>query len=372
MQTYELTLRSDPSRSFMVQKAADSLDIDTTKKLTHHIKVQADLETAYNVGLIVGASGSGKTTLAKQIFGDDCFSTLLDPSLPIIDQLPQNMDYNARAAALNGVGLTQVVCWIRPALTLSNGQRERAEIALKIANMTQGGTSVVDEWTSVVDRTVAKVMSYCIQKHARRTDTRVVLCSCHYDVVEWLDPDWIIDCNTQTYADRRCLQRGQRSERLVFDVRPVHKSTWRFFSRYHYLSDKLPVGHIRTYGLFHGANQIGYQCFVNYTPPRPGTRVIMHSNRTVIHPDYAGFGLGIRLINLTSEFVAREGFDVRAKFSSKPVYRAMSRQDCWKPEKTARALKMTLGSTMERKGGFRRKVTMYSFKYIPESKRREE
>ena len=50
---------------------------------------------------------------------------------------------------------------------------------------------------------------------------------------------------------------------------------------------------------FYNNNQIGFQCFANYTPHKKGTIIIYHSNRTVIHPDYNGMGLGIKLINET-------------------------------------------------------------------------
>lgn len=94
MQTYELTLKSPVSKAFRCQKAADSLDIDTTKKSVHHFKVEADVESEYNVGLIVGASGSGKTTLAKHIWGERCFRTLLKANVPIIEQIPKSFDYD--------------------------------------------------------------------------------------------------------------------------------------------------------------------------------------------------------------------------------------------------------------------------------------
>jgi len=199
MQNYELTLSATPSQSFRCMKAANSLDIDIEKKLTHHFSVDADFDSEFNVGLIVGASGSGKTTLAKHVFGDDCFHEHLDLGRPVIDQFPDDMEYNDCAALLIGVGLSQVVCWIRPSVTLSNGQRVRAEIALHMAHDVSGVVAI-DEWTSVVDRTVAKAMSHTVQKHARRNKRRFVLCSCHYDVIEWLQPDWILDCNKQTFT----------------------------------------------------------------------------------------------------------------------------------------------------------------------------
>lgn len=205
MKTYSLKLESPVSNSFRCQKAANALDIDTAKKAIHTFKVKADLETPFDIGLIVGASGSGKTTLAKEIYGKDCFAEYLDLSKPVIEQFPEEYSYEECASLLSGVGLTSVPCWIRPAHTLSNGQKARAEAAL--AMVADKEVIVIDEWTSVVDRTVAKAMSHCVQKHARRQKKKIVLVSCHYDITDWIQPDWIIDCNKQTYENRRDLKK---------------------------------------------------------------------------------------------------------------------------------------------------------------------
>jgi hypothetical protein len=371
LQTHELTLASPVSKSFRCIKAANSLDIDAGKKSIHHFRVEADLQTPFNLGLIVGASGS-KTTLAKHIWGEDCFSVLLRNEPPVIEQFPNVWTYEQCASALSGVGLTSVPCWIRPAYTLSNGQKARAEAALQMSHE-RDGISVMDEWTSVVDRTVAKVMSHCIQKHARRAQRSIVLLSCHYDVIEWLNPDWIIDCNKQEYIDRRLLWRSfQRQERLAFDIREVDRGTWRYFSKYHYLNERLPGGRIRTFGLFHGSDQIGFQCFANYVPRRKNKRapMQMHFNRTVVHPDYCGLGLGILMINATSAIMARDGYEVRGKYSSAPIFHAMSKNPEWRLT-SVQLDTPAPGGNMERKGGFRKKVRTYSFKYVGPSAKAE-
>lgn len=362
MQDYRVRLESAVSRSFRCQKAANSLDIDVEKKSVHEFGVAAELDTPYNLGLIVGASGSGKTTLAKSIWGPDCFAFELDESRPIIDQFPEHMSYDDCAEMLAGIGLTSVVCWIRPVNTLSNGQKTRAIAALQMARR---DTFVVDEWTSVVDRTVAKAMSNCLQRFARKHEARrVVACSCHYDVIEWLNPDWIIDCNKQSFTDRRSLWRDfKRSEQLEFEIAEIDGASWRYFSRYHYLSEKLPGGHCRYFGLFHGADQIGFQCFANYVPHRKGTPMQMHSNRTVIHPDYVGLSLGMKVINITSRIMKERGFDVWAKFSSVPIYRGfLKHPDIWQLRGVQRDTPEP-GGAMERKGGFRRHVKTYSFQF---------
>ena len=171
MEKFNVILKSDASNSYRCKRAADSLDIDVNKKLTHNLTIEADIKTNFNVGLIVGASGSGKTTLAKKMFGE--FEKYnLDENKPIIDQFPSQYDYETCQKLLNGIGLSQVPCWLRPVKTLSNGQKVRAQAAIAMCN---DDFICIDEWTSVVDRTVAKVMSHCIQKYARKHKKKVFL-----------------------------------------------------------------------------------------------------------------------------------------------------------------------------------------------------
>lgn len=59
MQTYHVRLESPVSNSYRCKRAADSLDIDTQKKSIHELKILADLDSEYSVGLILGASGAG-------------------------------------------------------------------------------------------------------------------------------------------------------------------------------------------------------------------------------------------------------------------------------------------------------------------------
>lgn len=364
MQTYNVILKSEVSKTYLCKRAADSLDIDAEKKSVHSLSITADLKTDYNVGLIIGASGSGKTTLAKQIFGDDCFKIVLNEKLPILEQFPKNYTYDQCADLLSGVGLTQVPCWIRPVFTLSNGQKYRAEAALM---MCSDEISIIDEWTSVVDRNVAKIMSFCIQKHARNQKKRVVLLSCHYDVIDWLNPDWIIDCNKESYQDRRLLwQKFKRSEQLKFDVRKTNSKSWKYFSKYHYLSDKLPGGENYFFGLFLNETQIGFICFSNYVPhSNKNLKKIFHFNRLVIHPDYSGIGLGIKFINETSKIMSELNYKIMGKFSSTPVYLSMIKNKNWKLKDIKRQIgKMNVGGNMMRKSGFRENIKTYSFEYI--------
>lgn len=194
----DITLKAEVFNNFRCKMACDSLDIDIEKKSEHHLKIDnIEVPANWNIGVVYGASGSGKTTLIKHIFGPDCFKAVLDDEAPIINQFPESMNYDDCANVLNGIGLTSVPCWVRPVKTLSNGQRARAEAALLMTSDQE--IIFLDEWTSVVDRTVAKAMSHCVQKYARKSNKKIIICSCHIDVIEWIRPDWLIDCNKQEF-----------------------------------------------------------------------------------------------------------------------------------------------------------------------------
>lgn len=370
----EVILKSEVNKEFRCQVAANSLDIDVEKKSIHHLKINnINIPDKWNIGLVYGNSGSGKTTMIKHLFGDKIFEVKLDEDKPIINQLPEDMSYEDCAKMLNGIGLNSVPCWIRPVKTLSNGQRARAEA---VYLMTQSDEIIfIDEWTSVVDRTVAKAMSLCLYKYAKRNNKRLVLCSCHVDILEWLNPDWMIDCNKQKFI----LPESEdfffnKREQLQFEIKEIDRASWKYFSKYHYLNERLPGGKLYLYGLFHNGNQIGFNCFANYTPYTESEKlkkrkIIYHSNRTVIHPDYNGLGLGIKLINETSELLLKK-IDCRimAKFSSAPVYKAMIKQDVWKYLGFKRRFgkyRMGGGDKMGRKTGQREKgIKTYNFEYI--------
>lgn len=364
----EVILESPINKSFRCKMACDALDIDQKKKSIHHLKIDGiNMPAKWNVGLIYGASGSGKTTLAKKLFGNDIFKTILDENEPIINQFPTEYTYDECADILSGIGLNSVPCWVRPVKTLSNGQRARAEAALLMVQ--NEGIINIDEWTSVVDRTVAKAMSFCVQKFARKHIKQIILLSCHYDVLEWLLPDWLIDCNEQKFW----LRENEdffftKREQLAFTIRKIGRESWRYFSKYHYLSEKLPGGEIYLFGLFFEDKQIGFQCFANYTPRVRGKKTIFHFNRTVVHPDYQGLGLGIKLINESARIFLNEHSEFRlmGKYSSIPVFKAMQKCKEWRYLGTKRLMgAMPHGENMERTGGFREGgIKTFHFEWI--------
>jgi ABC-type dipeptide/oligopeptide/nickel transport system ATPase subunit len=147
--------------------------------------------------LIVGASGSGKTSIGSQIWENGIVNLAegWNPDLPIIEDIAPGSDMNTVTSALSAVGLGDVPAWLRPFKVLSNGEQFRAGLARLICEAPD--KVVIDEFTSVVDRQIAKIGASAFSKAWRKTKGKqIVLLSCHYDIVEWLQPDWVYDTRT--------------------------------------------------------------------------------------------------------------------------------------------------------------------------------
>lgn len=59
---------------------------------------------------------------------------------------------------------------------------------------------VFDEFTSVVDRKVARTTSIAINKAIKKSNKQFVAISCHFDITEWLQPDWVFNTDTMQFS----------------------------------------------------------------------------------------------------------------------------------------------------------------------------
>lgn len=149
----------------------------------------------FNILLILGNSGSGKSTILR-LLGDNTNKIELDYDKSIISQFPHKSPEEV-AELFCGIGLCSVPTWLKKPNELSNGERARFDIAAQIAFAKEGSLICIDEFTSVVNRPCAQSMSYALQRYIREHKLIVAIASCHYDIVEWLQPDYIYDLNKQ-------------------------------------------------------------------------------------------------------------------------------------------------------------------------------
>ena len=114
--------------------------------------------------------------------------------------MPQNSSMEEIAKTFNSVGFSSPPSWLKPYSVLSNGEKMRVDLARSL--LLDVPMFAFDEFTSVVDRNVAKIGSYAMQKAIRRTNKRFIACTCHYDVEEWLCPDWVFDTNKMEFQKK--------------------------------------------------------------------------------------------------------------------------------------------------------------------------
>lgn len=315
-------------------------------------------EADWSVGLILGPSGSGKSTIARELWPD----RYLDPAdlewpedRAVVDAIDGPIKDVTRM--LTSVGFGSVPAWLRPYHVLSRGEQFRVELARALMEYE---SPVIDEFTSVVDRQVAQYGSATTQKIVRDRGRRIVAVTCHFDVIEWLNPDWVYRPDTGVMEwPRGSLQRPE----IELEVRGVSREAWTVFGPHHYLSGELHPA-ARCVGGFIGDECVAF--FAYYRFPHPRAKNIMIGHRVVVLPDYQGFGFGSRLCDFTGQQLAREGERLRITTAHPARIHHMRRSPRWEESKSP-----NLPSTSKKpkrlvkQHANTRKLATKTFEYLP-------
>ena len=254
-----------------------------------------DLSGDWNIGVVVGPSGSGKTSIGRQIFGENKiydYTQGWSPDKPIIDDIAPNGDFNEVTTALANVGLGSVPSWLRPFRVLSNGEQFRAGLAKIVCE--KPDEIVIDEFTSVIDRQIARIGSQAFQKAWRRGNPKgkVVLLTPHYDILDWIQPDWVIDTKTKTFVRGVLRQRPK----INLDIWQVDRSYWKFYKPHYYLDLPEPVAAMHFIGTVDGE----LACHIVVAP-----RFEVHgyrATRLVTMPEWQGAGVGSKFLNFIAQY----------------------------------------------------------------------
>ncbi|HEY2586220.1 MAG TPA: GNAT family N-acetyltransferase [Tepidisphaeraceae bacterium] len=331
--------------SFRVRQVAGMFDLQVDQPtLGEEIRAEVPSpDEPWSIGVIVGPSGSGKTSLARAAFGPAVYAPQPWPAdRAVIDCLGE-LPIKQLTRTLTAVGLSAPRTWLKPYAVLSNGERFRCELARALLTKGDAGrkcdgergrrgdgekertpenvpttalvppsphppippsplrpvppspptTVVFDEFTSVVDRTVARIASAAVSKAIRSgtVNVRFVAVTCHYDVVRWLGPDWVLDMSGPS------LSRGRvRCPPIALEITRCDRSIWSLFERHHYLTGSLHRGAACFLARFEDRPAAFAAVLPFPHPRRPGWR----EHRLVCLPDFQGVGIGSAL----SDFVA--------------------------------------------------------------------
>ena len=335
-------------------KEAYDLDSNQANEVQIPFNLHIDRLGDWNIGLIVGPSGSGKSVILERLGG--ATTAMFDDTKSVISNF-DNISPSEAAKTLCAVGLSSVPTWVRPHKTLSNGERYRAELAWILAHANDDEIIRVDEFTSVVDRNVAKSMSFALQKYVRRNNKRVILAACHYDIIEWLRPDWIYDLGKGGVLERGdCLQRPSIPLRLY----RTEPNTWRIFQRHHYMSQELNEAASCFVAEWDG-HPVAFRAVLPL--PNGALKNAVRSTRTVVLPDYQGIGIGGWLADHIAGIYASIGLTLYTKTVNPAIGLHMEHSSLWEPT-AHNEKKRQLDNFVDKNGRryFSRKS--YCYKYI--------
>jgi len=254
----------------------------------------------WNVGLIVGPSGCGKSTIARELFGNhyvNGFDWPADKS--VVDGFPSELSIKDVTLLLSSVGFSSPPSWARPFRVLSNGEQFRATLARALAENAE--LCVFDEFTSVVDRTVGKIGSAAVAKTVRRRKQKFIAVTCHDDVIEWLDPDWVYSPVDNSLQWRLVRRRPV----IELEICRVHHSAWRLFAHHHYLTASLSKSAFCFCAFLEG-RPVAFDAWLPFFGRSNGK--IRRGHRTVCLPDYQGVGIGNALFTRIASMWTGLGF----------------------------------------------------------------
>ena len=318
----KIVVECNLSRSTRARQLEGMFDVPPSQKarIEWDVSIPIDNEK-WNVGLIVGPSGSGKTTIAKELFGSERVEKRLEwAAAAVVDDFNSDLSIEDIAAVCSAVGFNTIPAWLRPYSVLSTGERFRAELARRLIEC--GELILFDEFTSVVDRQVAQIGSHAVQKYCRRNDKQFVAVTCHRDIIDWLQPDWIYEPAEKRYT-WRCLQR--RPE-LSCAISPIAYSAWRMFAPYHYLTAELNRA-ARCFGLFVDGELASFAGILYR--PHAKTRNIMGCSRLVTLPDYQGLGLAFILLEAIASIYRAVGKRMRMYPAHPALIRGFDKSPRW-------------------------------------------
>ncbi|MDH5266611.1 MAG: ParB N-terminal domain-containing protein [Candidatus Bathyarchaeota archaeon] len=210
----EFSTRAEVTKRILAVCEAFGLGVDESQ----HFMVFDDFSLDFcrgNLIYLTGDSGGGKTLLLKafkEFFGDEALrlSDLeIDPDEILVEGVGR--DVKEAIETLSLCGLNDAFLFLRKYKELSDGQKYRYKLA-KLMDSKEKSVWIIDEFCATLDRVMACIIAFLIQRVARKYGKTVVVATTHRDLIEDFQPDIIIEkgferdvgVTRNDFSPRRC------------------------------------------------------------------------------------------------------------------------------------------------------------------------
>jgi len=290
--------------------------------------------------LIVGTSGSGKSTILRSL-GEHT-----QPKIEFYNTVIENFSSPERGEELLlASGLRSIPAWFRTPHTLSNGEHHRFEMAMALDQ----GITTIDEFTSVVDRDTAKSLALSVRQWFNKNPGVLYIASCHRDIIDWLDPDWVYDTDLQVLDNRRALHRLGRRPTITLTIRGTGPEMWRSFSKYHYLDTRMSRS-VHCYVGLIGDKPVAFHAAIHST--NRDIHSYWRGHRTVVLPEFQGMGIGTAFSDAIAQIYVDRGMRYFSKTAHPSFGEHRQKSPLWRA--TSTNLKSRLGSYLLKDGTARK------------------
>ena len=323
MQNFDIIKKSTPNKTFRVASVIGKFDLQS-ETIEERFTGELNLPDFWNIGIIVGKSGTGKTTIAKELFNDFYINDYKYKAKSILDDMPKKCSLDDITKSFNAVGFSSPPSWLKSYNVLSNGEKMRVDLARALLENKE--LFVFDEFTSVVDRNIAKIGSLAVQKTIRKKNKKFIAVTCHYDIIDWLMPDWIFDTDTMTFQN---LEKQKKNKpKIKFEIYQTNdKTIWKMFAKYHYLShNHNNAAHV--YIALINNEIAGFISILHL--PHPVAKNIKKVHRLVVLPDYQGVGFGIKFLEEIGKFYIKQKYRYTIVTSAPSLIYALKKSNNWK------------------------------------------
>jgi ABC-type transport system involved in cytochrome c biogenesis ATPase subunit/N-acetylglutamate synthase-like GNAT family acetyltransferase len=338
----EFSTKAEVTERTLAVCEAFGLGVDEAK----HFIVFDDFSLDFCKGdliFVTGDSGGGKSLLLrafKKFFGDEAIE-LSELEIDSEELLVEGVgrDVTEAIEILSLCGLNDAFLFLRKYKELSDGQKYRYRLA-KLVDCGEKSVWIVDEFCATLDRVMARIVAYLIQKVARKLGKTVIVGTTHSDLVEDFQPDILVEkgferdvaVTNNDFTSKRCsiyenvsiegasVEDYDRLSRFHYRSRGEKESTClRIRDCYRLLFDGKLIGVIvysNSYLNLKPRNLVFGDRYV-FTPgdlhkARLINEEIVRISRVIVHPKFRGIGLGAFLVRETMPRVDAKVIEVLA------------------------------------------------------------